>query len=115
MSKMQLTHTPARRSASFDEPSLVVSGGLVRAVRLAEKYVTTEANPGSKVMTRPNATSRIATATENHCVCSNPAQPRATPTRKTDREGRINERLNREIRRRSDVVGSSRTGTRRFG
>ena len=56
---MQLSHTPARCSASFDEPNLVVSAGLVPAVRLAEKvglreladqHVTTGANQGAKVM-----------------------------------------------------------------
>jgi hypothetical protein len=34
---MQLSHTPARCSASFDEPNLLVSAGLVPAMRLAEK------------------------------------------------------------------------------
>ena len=34
---MQLLHTPAALSASFDEPNLLVSAGLVPAVRLAEK------------------------------------------------------------------------------
>ncbi len=56
---MQLSHSPARCSASFDEPNLVVSAGLVPAVRLAEKvglpdlaeqHVTAGANPGAKVM-----------------------------------------------------------------
>ena len=56
---MQLSHTPAALSASFDEPNLLVSAGLVPALRLAdkvglpqlsEKHLTTGANPGSKVM-----------------------------------------------------------------
>ena len=56
---MQLSHSPARCSASFDEPNLLVSAGLVPAVRLAEKvglhdlaeqHVTAGANPGAKVM-----------------------------------------------------------------
>lgn len=56
---MQLSHTPAALSASFDEPNLLVSAGLVPAIMLADKvglhdlseeYVTTGANPGSKVM-----------------------------------------------------------------
>lgn len=56
---MQLSHTPARCSASFDEPNLLVSAGLVPAIRLAEKvgladlateHVTVGANPGAKVM-----------------------------------------------------------------
>ncbi len=56
---MQLSHTPAALSASFDEPNLLVSAGLVPAVRLAqrvglydlsEQHVTVGANPGSKVM-----------------------------------------------------------------
>jgi hypothetical protein len=56
---MQLSHSPARCSASFDEPNLLVSAGLVPAVRLAQKvglhdlaeqHVTAGANPGSKVM-----------------------------------------------------------------
>ena len=34
---MQLSHSPARVTASFDEPNLVVSAGLVPVVRLAEK------------------------------------------------------------------------------
>jgi hypothetical protein len=34
---MQLSHSPARVSASFDEPNLLVSAGLVPAVRLAQK------------------------------------------------------------------------------
>ena len=34
---MQLSHSPGRLSASFDEPNLVVSAGLVPALRLAEK------------------------------------------------------------------------------
>ncbi len=34
---MLLSHSPARLSASFDEPNLLVSSGLVPAVRLAEK------------------------------------------------------------------------------
>ena len=55
----QLSHGPAALSASFDEPNLPVSAGLVPAVRLAqrvglhdlsEEHVTTGANPGSKVM-----------------------------------------------------------------
>lgn len=56
---MQLSHTPAALSASFDEPNLLVSAGLVPALRLAqrvglpqlsEEHVTTGANPGAKVM-----------------------------------------------------------------
>ena len=56
---MQLSHSPARVSASFDEPNLLVSAGLVPAVRLAEKasladlagqHVSAGANPGAKVM-----------------------------------------------------------------
>ncbi|MEZ5185156.1 MAG: IS1380 family transposase [Candidatus Nanopelagicales bacterium] len=56
---MQLSHGPARVSASFDEPNLVVSAGLVPALRLAqkvglsglaEKHVSAGANPGAKVM-----------------------------------------------------------------
>ena len=55
---MQLSHSPARVSASFDEPNLLVSAG-VPAVRLAEKasladlagrHVSAGANPGAKVM-----------------------------------------------------------------
>jgi hypothetical protein len=60
---MQLLHTPAALSASFDEPNLLVSAGLVPAVRLAEKvglpdlaaeYLSVPgpagANAGAKVM-----------------------------------------------------------------
>jgi hypothetical protein len=56
---MQLSHTPARVSASFDEPNLLVSAGLVPAVRLAQKvglpdladqHVTAGSNAGVKVM-----------------------------------------------------------------
>ena len=56
---MQLSHSPARCSASFDEPNLLVSAGLVPALGLAEKvglpfladqHVTAGANPGVKVM-----------------------------------------------------------------
>ena len=56
---MQLSHTPAALSASFDEPNLLVSAGLVPAIRLADKvglprlseeHLTTGANPWSKVM-----------------------------------------------------------------
>lgn len=56
---MQLSHSPARLSASFDEPNLLVSAGLVPAVRLAEKvglpdlagqHVTAGSNAGAKVM-----------------------------------------------------------------
>lgn len=56
---MQLSHSPASVSAAFDEPNLLVSAGLVPAVRLAQKvgvanlaeqHVTTGANPGAKVM-----------------------------------------------------------------
>ncbi len=56
---MQLSHTPAALSASFDEPNLLVSAGLVPALRLADKvglpdlvaeHVTAGANPGSKVI-----------------------------------------------------------------
>lgn len=61
---MQLSHTPARLSATFDDPNLVVSAGLVPAMRLmdrvgvrqlAEEHVRVAgdrgANPGAKVMT----------------------------------------------------------------
>ena len=56
---MQLSHSPARVSASFDEPNLLVSAGLVPAVRLAQKvglpdladqHVTAGSNAGVKVM-----------------------------------------------------------------
>jgi hypothetical protein len=56
---MQLSHSPGRLSASFDEPNLVVSAGLVPALRLAQKvglpdladeHVTAGATPGMKVM-----------------------------------------------------------------
>ena len=56
---MQLSHSPTRLSASFDEPNLLVSAGLVPAVRLAEKvglpdlaeqHVTAGSNAGAKVM-----------------------------------------------------------------
>jgi len=60
---MQLSHTPAALSASFDEPNLVVSAGLVPALRLAQKvglpdlageHLTVPgpagANAGAKVM-----------------------------------------------------------------
>jgi len=56
---MQLSHTPTRCSASFDEPNLVVSAGLVPAVRLAVKvglpdlaaeHVTAGSNADAKVM-----------------------------------------------------------------
>jgi hypothetical protein len=56
---MQLSHSPARLSASFDEPNLLVSAGLVPALRLAEKvglpdlaeqHVTAGSNAGAKVM-----------------------------------------------------------------
>jgi hypothetical protein len=56
---MQLSHSPAALSASFEEPNLLVSAGLVPAVRLAQKvglnelaeqYVSAGANPGAKVM-----------------------------------------------------------------
>ena len=57
---MQLSHTPARCSASFDEPNLLVSAGH-RSRRyawprwsalpdLATEHVTAGANPGAKVM-----------------------------------------------------------------
>ncbi len=56
---MQLSHSSARCSASFDEPNLLVSAGLIPAVRLAQKvgllelaeqHVSAGANPGAKVM-----------------------------------------------------------------
>jgi Transposase DDE domain group 1 len=61
---MQLFHTPSRVSASFSDPNLVGSAGLVPLVRLAERCelaalvrrhvdlgVSTGANPAGKVMT----------------------------------------------------------------
>ncbi|MCU0296160.1 MAG: IS1380 family transposase [Candidatus Nanopelagicales bacterium] len=56
---MQLSHTPTALSASFDEPNLLVSAGLVPALRLAQKvglpdlaqqHLTIGANPAAKVM-----------------------------------------------------------------